>query len=128
MTRKGAHFHWGKEQEKAFTTLKDDLANAVTLAYFDQNAKTRVIADAGPVALGAVLIQCQNGHDGVVSYASRSLSDVERRYSQTEKEALGLVWACERFHQYLYGIDFNLSQITAHLSSSTHLDQNHQQE
>ena len=33
---------------------------------------------------------------------------MERRYSQTEKEALGLVWACERFHVYLYGIQFEL--------------------
>lgn len=48
----------------------------------------------------------------MICYASRSLSDVERRYSQTEKEALGLVWACEKFHQYIYGIEFEL--ITDH--------------
>ena len=34
----------------------------------------------------------------------RSLSDVERRYSQTEKKALALVWACERFNLYLNGL------------------------
>ena len=33
---------------------------------------------------------------------------MERRYSQTEKEALGPVWACECFHVYLYGIQFEL--------------------
>ena len=43
-----------------------------------------------------------------MSYASCSLSDVERRYSQTEKEALGLVWACEKFHPYIYGQCFEL--------------------
>ena len=41
-------------------------------------------------------------------YASRSLTEVERRYSQTEREALAIVWACECFHTYLYGIKFHL--------------------
>ena len=41
-------------------------------------------------------------------YASHSLTAVERRYSQTEREALAIVWACERFHTYLYGIKFYL--------------------
>ncbi len=41
-------------------------------------------------------------------YRSRNITDVERRYSQTEKEALALVWACERFNLYVYGRDIEL--------------------
>lgn len=41
-------------------------------------------------------------------YASRSLSDVDRRYSQTEKETLAVVWASEGFRLYLYGMEFEL--------------------
>ena len=67
------------------------------------NAKTQVIADANPVGLGAVLAQKQGEDYKIICYASRSLSDIQRRYSQTEKEALGLVWACERFHIFLFG-------------------------
>ena len=44
----------------------------------------------------------------MISYASRNLTDIERRYLQTEKEALALVWACERFNLYVYGRDFEL--------------------
>lgn len=109
LTRRETPFVWGTEQQAAFDTLKSSLANAETLAYFDRNAeKTKLITDASPVGLGAVLTQVQGGCERVVAYASRSLTDVERRYSQTEKEALGLVWGCERFHMYLYGVEFTL--------------------
>lgn len=33
---------------------------------------------------------------------------LERRYSQTERDALAIVWACKRFHVFLYGKDFVL--------------------
>jgi len=55
-----------------------------------------------------VLLQCQDGEWRAVSYASRNLTDVERRYSQTEKEALALVWSCERFNLYIFGREFEL--------------------
>ena len=51
----------------------------------------KVIADASPVGLDAVLVQEQDGVFRVISYAGHSLSDTERRYSQTEKEAIALV-------------------------------------
>ena len=105
LTRDGEVFEWGKEQERSFVQLKRDLADSSILAYFDKDAQTRVVADASPVGLGAVLVQEKNGQSRAVAYASRSLSPVERRYSQTEKEALALVWACERFHLYLYGLE-----------------------
>ncbi|VDI78407.1 Hypothetical predicted protein [Mytilus galloprovincialis] len=108
LTRKDATFTWGKDEQRSFDELKRRLANAETLGYYDKSALTKVIADASPVGLGAVLIQEQNGEMRIISYASRSLSDTERRYSQTEKEALALVWACERFHVYIYGSQFEL--------------------
>ena len=108
LTKQGEKFIWGPEQESSFQELKCRLASAETLGYFDMRAKTKLITDASPVGLGAVLTQEQNGEDRVICYASRSLSEVEKRYSQTEREALGIVWACERFHMYLYGIDVEL--------------------
>ena len=104
LARKGEPFVWGEKQEQSFQRLKSQVASAPVLAYFDKDMPTRVIADASPVGLGAVLVQEKNGESRAVCYASRSLSQVERRYSQTEKEALALVWACERFHLYLYGL------------------------
>ncbi|KAJ8366663.1 hypothetical protein AAFF_G00345590 [Aldrovandia affinis] len=108
LTRKDTPFEFGPEQRRAFNALKDELARAGTLAYFDKDAETKVIADASPVGLGAVLVQVQQGEEVPICYVSRSLSDCERRYSQTEREALGLVWACERLHPYIYGRQFTL--------------------
>ena len=108
LTRQNAKFQWGEAQQNAFSRLKEALTSAAALAYFDPAADTEVIADASPVGLGAVLVQHQRGLRRPVAYASRALSAVEQRYSQTEKEALALVWACERFHQYLFGRQFDL--------------------
>ena len=108
LTRKGRKFYFGLRQQTAFEELKLCMTRAKTLAYFDKDAPTQVIADASPVGLGAMLVQKQAVGPVIVSYASRSLTDCERRYSQTEKEALGLVWACEKFHPYIYGVEFDL--------------------
>ena len=108
LTRKGVVFKWDKDQREAFKALKETLASAETLAYYDKDAKIRVIAKASPVGLVAVLAQDQNGQWRPAYNTSRSLTAVERRYSQTEREDLALVWACERFHVYLYGKNFEL--------------------
>ena len=54
-----------------------------------------------------VLLQEQtNGDTKPVAYISQSLSPVEERYAQIEKEALAFMWACEHFSDFLIGIDF----------------------
>lgn len=60
-----------------------------------------------------------------VAYASRAMSDTEQRYSQIEKEALGLEWACEKFSDFVIGKPVHLE--TDHkplipLLSKTYLD------
>ena len=48
--------------------------------YFGNDNKTLNVADTSPVGLGAVLIQEQQGVKGIISYASKGLGDVEKRY------------------------------------------------
>ena len=43
-----------------------------------------------------------------VAYASRTLTPVERHYSQAEREALAVTFAVERFRVYLYGTKFTV--------------------
>ena len=41
------------------------------------------------------------------TFASRSMTDVKRRYAQIEKEALAITWICERLADYLVGLQFH---------------------
>lgn len=95
---------WKDRQANAFAELKRSLSSLRTLGFYDPHDKTQVIADASPVGLGAVLIQYDMHGPRVIAYGHKSLSDVEKRYCQTEKEALALVWAIEHFNMYLYGL------------------------
>lgn len=63
------------------------------------------MTDASPVGLEAVLVQQHRDVKRAVCFASLSLNDVERRYSQEEKEALVVVWTFERFHLYIRGLE-----------------------
>ncbi|CAB4040725.1 uncharacterized protein K02A2.6-like, partial [Paramuricea clavata] len=113
LTTKSCKWSWSTMHEKAFIKVKNAIASDCTMAFYDPNRPTKLTVDASPVGLGAVLAQTQeNGQDRCIAYASRSLTPVEARHSQTEKEALAAVWGCERFHLYLVGTQFDL--ITDH--------------
>lgn len=113
LTRKNQPFVWGQEQEKAFNDLRAILTEAITTAYFDPQKYSSVVVDASPVGIAAALMQMdENNEAHVITFVSRALTDVERRYSQTEREALACVWACERLHRYIYASQFDL--ITDH--------------
>ena len=104
MLSKTAVYIWGEEQEEAFQTVLEEIRSPRILQHFDPLKETSIIVDASPVGLCAILVQ----EEKPVLFTSRKLTQVEQRYSQTEREALSVVWACERLHFYVYGIDFEV--------------------
>ncbi|CAC5382854.1 unnamed protein product [Mytilus coruscus] len=54
--------------------------------------------------MGAMLIQ----NNKPVAYASRSLTDAERRYANIERELIGVLFGLERFNDYTYGKHINV--------------------
>ena len=98
-------WQWSENHQRAFDTLKKALASTPVLQYFNPALQTELHVDASPVGLCGILMQVEDG-DGprrTVQYASRALTPVEQRYSQTEREALAVVWACEHLHIYIMG-------------------------
>ena len=110
LTGKKAEWRWTEVEQKALDELKAALTGEA-LAYFSTSWRTEVHTDASPVGLSSILIQVNpldKNEKRVICYASRRLTDVERRYSQCEKEGLAAVWGCERYWVYLFGSHFTL--------------------
>ena len=73
------------------------------LRFYDPKKPIKLSADASKNGLGAVLLQQYQNAWAPVAYASRAMTTAEMRYAQIEKEPLAITYACERFHQYIYG-------------------------
>ncbi|UYV61148.1 K02A2.6-like, partial [Cordylochernes scorpioides] len=99
---------WGDDQDRAFDQIKENLTSAQGLALYDPSLPITVSADASSFGLGAVIWQTKDGLRQVIAYASRTLSETEKRYAQIEKEALAITWACEKFKQYIQGLVITL--------------------
>lgn len=109
MLRIGEKFEWQEKHSNAFEEIKMAICESQCLGYYDPNDSCIVIADASPVGLGAVLLQQdKDGRRRTIAFASKALTDTERKYFQTEKEALALVWAVDKFQLYLLGKKFKL--------------------
>lgn len=95
--------------KQAFESIKAAVCEANFLGYFDTKDLCILIADASPTGLGAVLLQQdKQGNNRIISFASKALTETEQRYFQTEREALALVWAVDKFQLYLLGKRFKL--------------------
>ena len=87
------------EQQTAFEKTKTALTTLPVLAYFDKRKEYIIQTDASKTGLGAVLLQ----EGQPIVYASRTLTETEPRYSNIERELLGIVFGLERLHHYTFG-------------------------
>ena len=109
LTSKDVKWQWVAKESKAFQEIKDVLTRAPVMAYHRQGSTTRFTTNSSPVAVGAILEQKQQDRTyRPIYYASQKLSKVEARYSQFEREALAVRWACEKVYLCLYGIKFEI--------------------
>ena len=100
LTKQDNDLQCGKKELKAFNAVKAGLAESATTSSFDAKKANEIVVDASPVGLAALLVQEKT----VVVYRSRAWSDMETCYSQTKREALLVVWACEHFDKFINGV------------------------
>ena len=120
---KQAKWHWSPQQDEAFHLAKKALQKDSLVVHFDESKPVLLACDASQYGLGAVLSHIMdNGLERPIAYASRTLTAAEKNYSQLEKEGLAIVYGVKKFHNYLYGRQFQIEsdhQPLSHLFNET---------
>ena len=101
-------------EHKAFKEVKRAITSKDTIAFFNPKLPIMVRVEASyNERLSAGLFQRSAKGWKPVHFISRSLTDTEKRYSQTEKDALCVKWAKDQFGMYLQGTP-RFTIVTAH--------------
>ena len=104
LLKKNKRFSWTNVEQEAFDMLKHLCQERIHLTPLRDEGEIELFTDASEVACGAALLQ-----DGkVVEFYSRRFSDVETRYSATDRECLAMVRALLHFRRFLYGHTFTV--------------------
>ena len=84
------------------------------MKFYDETQVLYLDTDASGIGLEAALLQTRSGRScsrdkaqdnsilRPIAFASKSLSSAERRYSNIEREALGILHGLEKFHHYCF--------------------------
>ena len=108
LLKKDVKWDWTAEIDDDFEQLKKEITEAPCLAHFDPKRDNYITTDACNTGLGATLWQKEGIVFRPIAFASRFLTDCERKYAINELELLGASWGLEHFRYYVYGKRVNL--------------------
>ena len=98
---------WTDECEKAFNALKEKLTAKPVLYAPDYSKDFILQTDASDKGIGVIMAQRgENKEEHPVLYLSRKFTEAEKRYSATEKECAGIIFAIKKLRHYLDGQRF----------------------
>ena len=127
LIKKDVDYVWTANHTSAFNNIKQAICEETLLAYYDKDKPVFLEVDASGQGLGAVLLQGNILEDEFeassetegrflsfrtrlkpIAFASKSLSDAETRYSNIERELLGVVWAVEHCNHFTFANKINI--------------------
>lgn len=109
LLKKSTLYNFDNNCFNAFNVLKSALISKPVLCHYNPGAETELHTDASTIVLAAILFQKQTkGNLTPVAYYSQATSAAENRYHSFELEMLTVVRAVERFHIYIYGLEFSI--------------------
>jgi len=109
LTKARVPYQWGDEQQKAFAEIKAKMVEVTYLSLPDYSRPFYIYTDASDIGVGAVLAQKKDNKElEYVAFISKKLSDAQKAWDTSEREAYAIVWACERLEGYIKGVKCNI--------------------
>ncbi|KAK9700413.1 RNase H-like domain found in reverse transcriptase [Popillia japonica] len=89
---------------RAYNKLKKEISSDKVLIPYTPELPLILATDASPTGLRAVISYVlPDKSERPIAFASRSLTDSEKNYSQIDKESTAIVWELKKFFHYCYG-------------------------
>ena len=86
-------FKWTAARQKAFKAIKAKLVTTLVVVYPDFNKSFILYTDTSGRGVRAVLHQKgKDGRERIITCASRTYNEHEKKYLITEQECLAVVW------------------------------------
>ncbi|KAG9393036.1 hypothetical protein J8273_5622 [Carpediemonas membranifera] len=113
LTRSGVAWRWEAPQEQALERIKETLLDNMDLhdrprPPENPNQPLHLYTDASDIGIGAVLITGTGSGMKVVSYFSKTLTPVQRRWSTYEQEGFAIMSVIAQAQHFLRGRHFTL--------------------
>ena len=105
LTWKSKDWSWGTAEQQAFDALKNAITSTPTLAFPSRSSLFHLECDASNFTTGAILSQQQeDGLFHLISFMSKSFSNMEQNYQIHDKEMLAIMHALDEWHHFLEGV------------------------
>jgi Reverse transcriptase (RNA-dependent DNA polymerase)./Integrase core domain. len=109
LLQKQHKFNWTAECQEAFDVIKCSISQPLELHRPNFAFKFYLQVDASLIGLGAVLFQKGDlGERRIISYASVTLTEAEKRYHVNELEVFAAIFGIKRYRAYLADKAFTL--------------------
>ncbi|KAI5335080.1 hypothetical protein L3X38_025213 [Prunus dulcis] len=95
-------FKWEEQHQQVFQEIKHYLSNPPVLSPPKRGRPLKLYVSASEVSIGSLLVQDnKEGKEQAVYYLSRTLTEVERRYSAIERLCLALYFTAVKLRHYM---------------------------
>lgn len=104
LLKKGVKWHWGQEEEEAFTNIKVQFINTIALHHPDFSKPYHLQTDCSGLGLAGVLYQIGDDEEiKILGFHSKTLKGPELKWTVTEQEFYAVISCMKKFETYLRG-------------------------